>query len=160
MDKHGFSLKKIQTIRTFDGGGYSADLYLNGNLVAMVVDDGNGGGMYYHATGLSADVRKINDDAIKAAVEAIPPEAMPEDAEDWMKDLYPDGFRKLTLEDVVAQIIDEWEDEKRKKRLRVKNVLYRTPDQPKGQFWKQPHGGNLEAMKAKVLAKYPLAVFL
>ncbi len=66
-DLKTLTLKKVQTFRSPDGGGFNADVYLDGELVCLAHDDGNGGGasIYWKC---SREKRA----EVEAAIDALP----------------------------------------------------------------------------------------
>jgi len=153
-----FEIKKFGSMRTPDGGGYSFDLYIDGAKAAFVCQEGNGGctmvQWYDRVHGKSA-----LEDKFAAHVAALPPEVIPETAEQWEKDLYPGGTRAIDTDTFLAGLADDYENARRIKRLCRTKTLYRLPNDKPGTFWevRKPFSPDL---KARLLAKHPQAVFV
>lgn len=47
VTKHPYSVKSVKQWNTWDGGGLSCNIYLDGKKVGEAMDDGNGGGYNY-----------------------------------------------------------------------------------------------------------------
>lgn len=160
MNNNRITINALKTFTGIEGQGFNANLLLDGKKVAALIDEGCGGSLWVQYLG-TAEQRRAAEDAVKAAVDAIPPEPMPADAEDWVKTLYTDGFRKLDLEDIVNRMVDDLLNERFMAKKRKTHVLFRTPEQPKDEYFTYPISGhNIDALRSAISAKHPGATFL
>ncbi len=154
-------LKNIKTFQGMEGSGYNATLYLNGKRVAFVIDEGCGGSPHFQWEGKDRDAKNANEQAVNTYIDALPPEKCPDDAEDWEKTLYDEnGYRKLDLDDVVGNMVDDYENARRLARQKKTSVPFTHPGVEKGSYLVMKHNGKVEEAKAAILRKYPNATFL
>lgn len=153
-----FEIKKFQSMRTDDGGGYSFDLYMDGKLAAFVCQEGNGGSTMVRWSDQKHGASEL-EKQFDAYVDALPAEALAADAQEWEKELYPDGKIKVDADTFLAQLADEYELTKRFKRMCKSKTLFRLPEDGKEHYRtvKQPFTPEL---KAKILARHPGATFI
>lgn len=154
------SVKAVKGFMGLEGRGFNATLYADDVKVAHVIDDASGGQIHFDWNGATAEVRKQNENAVASFIAALPPEALPADAEDWEKSLYPDGFRKIGLDEYVSKLVDDFENAKRMNSQKKTSVLYTTPGCKAGQYFTVKHRGNVEATIAWVRNKHPDCTFL
>ena len=154
---------KVKNVKSFvgmEGLGFNATLYLNDKRVAFVIDEGNGGEFHYQWEGKTPEQRRENSNAVTAVIEALPPEKIAEDAEEWEKSLYPNGFRKIEIDEHVAGLVEDYENTKKLDRQKKTAVPFKTKDSKPGQYYVIKHMGKVEETKAHILKRYPGAEFL
>lgn len=154
------SVNGVKTFVGNEGYGFNASLYLNGKKVALAIDDAWGGDYDYHWDGKTPEARNANEQAVREFVAGLPPEKLSADAEGWEKALYPDGERKLELDELVGRLVDEFETEKRLAKQRKTCVLWKNETCGPNEYFKTKHLGQPEATKTAILKKYPTATFL
>ncbi len=114
-------LKNIKTFQGRDGYGLNANLYLNGEKIAFVLDEGNGGEMRLQALGNTAEEMHENTKKIELLQEyakALPKEKVEgivglSEEEKWMQ---PD------LACIVDKLFEEEQNKKFIKKLEKKMV--------------------------------------
>lgn len=148
-----FTLKRFQSFRSHDGGGFNFDLYIDGKKAAEVSDEGHGGGLLVRWE--KGDFEK----QFEAHVAALPPEPLAADAAKWEHELYPSGFSTMDGDTYLCSLVDAYENNKRLARHCKNKTVFRIPSDAKGNYRTLSVPFN-EASKAKVLAKYPEATFL
>ena len=149
------TLKKIKTFIGHEGYGLNADLYLDDVKVAFVLDDANGGEVDYQFTD------KASEERVWAFVKSTPDDEYTKEMrtqEYWMK--YPKAIETHKLDSLVNDFADNYQEEKRKNRLRKTKVLWNKSTDEKGQFWVTKHLGHIEKTKEAILKKCPNAVFI
>lgn len=149
-------LKGLKTFRGMEGHGFNATLLLNDKPVALAVDEGCGGCVWFEYEGKTPETRKANEAALKAYVESLPKEKCPEDAEDWMRSLYDaNGYRAQDLETIVSRLVDDTLNERDLARHKKTSVCFTVPGQPKGEYYRIKHGGDVPRIMAHIAKKYP-----
>lgn len=134
-----FEIKKFQSMRTLDGGGFSYDLYIDGKKAAFILDEGHGGGVF----------ARWYDQKLEAVLEAhvaTLPDPPPSD-----------GFQmKMDAELFFYQLADEYEMAKKLRRACKTKTLYRMPGDKIFEV-KRPFSPEI---KAHILSKHPEAKFI
>ena len=150
------TVKNVKTFRGMEGDGFNANLYFDNKKICFVMDSANGGEYDYEWEGKTMEDRRKHEALFKDFIKALPPEKLPEDAEAWEKSLYPNGFREISEDGYISDLIDKYNMDKHRKR----SVLFRTPESKYGQFYKIKHNGRIEETKKYVLENYPGAVLI
>lgn len=148
-----FTIKRFESFRTHDGGGFNFDLYVDGKKVAEVAEEGHGGGLLVRWDDPKASV------AMEEYVAALPSEKLPDEADTWLLEMYPTGFRTLDVETFLCKLADDYENAKRMKRLCSKKTLFRLPEDNEGQYRVISRKFD-PVVKAHIYSKYPNATIL
>lgn len=148
-----FEIKKFQSMRTDDGGGFSFDLYIDGVKAAFVIDEGNGGGVwprwFDRMHGLSDLEKKFNE-----YVATLPPIPLPEDALESEKSFYP---RPMDAETFLCQLVDDFEAKRQLRRWCSKKTVFRLPEDKVGEY--RTINRKFDAqVRDQIRRKYPTAI--
>lgn len=153
-----FEIKKFQSMRTNDGGGFSFDLYMDGVKAAFVCDEGNGGCLFVQWSDRKQGVSEL-EKKFDEYVKALPPEKVPDTAEAWEKEMYPTGFRTLDGDMFFYTMVDAYENAKRLRRMCAKKTLFRLPEDGT-EFYRTINRPFSPEVKAHIMQKYPTAAIL
>lgn len=153
-------VKNVKTFTGNEGHGFNAALYFNEKRVAVVTDHACGGDIDYAWEGKTPAARAENEKAVRAYVDGLPPETMPEDIEEWEKTLYTNGERQRSLDEVVSALVDDYENEKVMARKRKHSVLWVKEGLAEGEYYATKHNGAIESTKAAISRKHPDAKFI
>jgi hypothetical protein len=147
------TIKKFQTMRTLDGGGYSYDLHIDGVKAAFVIDEGHGGMV------MAQWYDRSLEPAFNAHVASLPPKPVDPNAEQWVKDMHPKGFETVTDEMVFEDLAADYELEKKLRSKCKKMTCFRLPSDARGEF-RTLNSPYSPKAKEWILKKYPDAVIL
>jgi len=153
-------VRKVKSFTGMEGLGFNADLYAGGKKVAFVIDEGCGGSYLYRWEGKTPAERAANEATVAQVIEALPPEPMPADAEEWEESLYPDGQRIAELESFLAGLVDDFLSNRKLERQKRTAIPFKTMACESGSYYLLKHKGDVEGTKAHILKKHPDAVFL
>lgn len=148
------TIKGVTTFIGREGHGFNATLYMNGVKVAFVFDDASGGCIDYQWASPSAQL------GVEKYVETLPPTPCPLDAEAWEKTLYPGGFRKVTLDDVMDDLINNHAYQKQLARHKKTCVCFTTGESKPRTYFTIKHQGESDKALRHIMTKYPDAVIL
>ena len=142
-DRGGYKIKGLKLFDTNDGYAFSASVYLNGKKVGSVQNSGHGGPNSYDPVipkGMKPEAyRKANDAFIKGL---------------QAQALKIDPTATFETEDLlIGALVDDFENEKRFKRLCKTKVLFRLKGDDKGEYRTISVKFSNE-VKAKVLDQY------
>ncbi len=135
-------LKNVKEWESFDGGGYTCKIYLDGKLAAECYNDGNGGGNAYD----------FKSDELKAKVYAYV-ESLPACTPCTY---FPEGLER-NLDIVIDEVINWKSLQKQLKRWSKNAVVYQMIDAsivdplPTGDSWKTISNKDLTAEKRESL---------
>lgn len=151
--KNVYTLARVQTFRSLDGGGYNADILKNGKKIAEAFDDGNGGGVrvsYYNA-GTKAFIGNTPDaDFLADAMEWY--KTRPENAK------YGDQHAEMfSVEVFLERLLAKHDTKKRVTRDMKKSVVVRPAAAKPGSWTTLKIAGpwTREKIVADVAAKRP-----
>lgn len=145
------AVRAVKTFRGMEGAGFNADLYVNGTKAALVIDEGNGGQYLF---------RWCNVRAEKTLTEYAKATLRPENRS--VKQLrklgvfFANGSAGLQtrLEEIVAKLVDDWEYQKKLRRICRTTTLFLAPgdDATKGyRTIKAPYDGRV---REYIIKKY------
>jgi hypothetical protein len=139
-----FEIKKFKSFRGMEGIGFNADLWVDG-VKACEIDDAANGGEYGYNW-----VSKEMEQKVTTHVAALP--IIPS-VTDMDKGLWPDG-RKQDMDGFVAGIVENYENDKRFKRICKSKTVFRLATDPPDQYrtLKAPY---LPQGKAWIATRYP-----
>jgi hypothetical protein len=143
MKPINFEIKKLKSFMGNEGYGFNAELWMDGRKAAFVIDDASGGGFQWHWENELLE-QKFHD-----YVKALPVEKLSDDAEDWEKEMYPNG-RELNDECFLAAMVDQHCAGTKIKRAVKKSTLFVLPNSKKTYF-SIPQPFNPET-KARILS--------
>lgn len=123
-----FDIKKFKSFIGNEGHGFNAELWMDGQKAAFVIDDASGGEYQWEW------YTKAQEDKYNSYVKALPKEQIEPDAEAWEKKMYPDG-REISNECFMALIVDAHETLKRIKSKAAKATLFTVPSSKKGEYF-------------------------
>lgn len=143
-----FEVKKVKTFMGMDCPGYNLDLWMNGELIAHVVNDGSGGCTNFHY--VNFPVGK----SFEAYCKSLPPEIQ---TDEQGKRLWPNGL-PMDAELFVDRLFERHKIEKKLRNACKKSVLFKLPKDPADTYrtWKTPF---TPAAKAQLMAKHPGVAF-
>ena len=147
-----FEIKKFKSFTGMEGPGFNADLHVDGRLAASVIDGGDGGEPHFRWTSKGIEAQ------VSAHIASLPAEPLEPDAEQWERDMYPNG-RTWTLDGFMAMLIDRHETLRSLKRRCSKSILFVMPGMEPGQYFAKK-GEFTPESKAAILARRPSAQFL
>jgi hypothetical protein len=154
--KNVYTLARVQTFRSLDGGGYNADILKNGKKIAEAHDDGNGGGVLVNY-----------DAATKYFGRGTPDADFEADAMAWYKSR-PENAKyaesphaaMFSVESFLGRLLEKHETTKRITRDMKKNVVIRPAAAKPGTWSVIKIGGQWtrEKIIAGLTAKHPTDV--
>lgn len=124
-----YSVKKVKSFQGMDGFGYNAELCRDGKPVAFVIDGGNGGSIEIQWKDTQANRVKINiitSDGKPYTYSGTPEEAILAEHLKTLPTEILDGIEISVCKDIfIGELVDEFENDKRYRRLCKKSTLYR-----------------------------------
>jgi hypothetical protein len=139
-----FEIKKFKSFIGMEGDGFNAELWMDGKKAAFIIDDARGGEFNWNWDSLEMEQK------YKGYIKALPIQPLAADAEDWEKEMYPNG-QKETDETFLDQLINRHAAFSRIQRAVKKTTLFVTAGSKKGEYFsiKLPFSPE---NKAKILA--------
>ena len=141
--KNPYTVKGIKSFQGMEGYGYECSLYKDGKRIGTVTDVADGGGM------LQCNLKDGEEAALEAYCKTLPKHHFEADGKDHTFDVDPCIF--------VSELVDNFEEEKRHKRLCKTKTVYLLHDSPESlwsikrayteqveQQLKDKHGDNLK----------------
>lgn len=151
-----FEIKKVKKFMGMDCPGYNLDLWMNGQLIAHVVNDGSGGCTHFHYVDREGRPDRAVEKTFEDYCKALPPEIQ---NDEQGKRLWPNGL-PMDAELFVSMLFGRWEVEKKVRRDCAKHTCFKLPQDGDGQFRIQKNTPFGDAIKARILSRYPNAVFI
>lgn len=132
------TVKKVKTFNGMEGPGFECYAAVDGSICAHVLDEGCGGPMWWQV--LDADVLKSYAASI-GAPDAVQGQAVRLDSK---------------LDEAVAAAVDEWEWQRKAKRISRTRTLFRLPTDPAHE-WRTLNAVYSDQTRDHIRAKYPTA---
>lgn len=145
-----FEIKKVKNFMGSDCPGYNLDLWMDGKLIAHVINDGSGGdtNFTYVENGkevFHSETQKRFEDYCKS-LPALESEYSPE------------GLA-MDAALFVDELLTKYDTEKKLKRAVQKHLVFKTTKNKKGEYMSSSRPYSL-AEKSILVAKYPGAIVL
>lgn len=160
-----YTITGYKTIRTLDGGGFSAFLHLNGVKFGEAVNTGDGGPtqyLFYSAKSKGKEVLPRNESDKDPIVKQFQQDAVEYYENDPVRKKYNLKLSQCSAnESFIEAIIEEHESLKKISRYLKTNILVKLPTHTRGQYalYKRIPGLTETSHRKAILEKNPQAVF-
>ncbi len=148
-----YTINAVKTWDTHDGGGYQGNLLRNGKVVGRFHNDGNGGCTiidFWKKEGGKV-IRNIEEETIfKAHVATLPEKEWPAA---WVQPGESKTY-KPDADDLIAEMVDKFEELKRLKRACTKKTLFLLKGDDPKEGWRTMHHPWGEKVRAHLEGKY------
>ena len=153
-----YEVKNVKSFRGMEGHGYNASLYRDGNKVALIMDEGNGGEVSAEWVDRNAVLQSVQSVNYKG--ESYVRRCTPEEAilVEYMKGKKVDlgqglGEVDLDLGMFVGQLMDAYENAKRFNRICKTKTLFRVNGDEQGSYRQVPQPFS-KKVKYYIVGKY------
>jgi len=153
-----YEVKNVKSFRGHEGHGYNASLYRDGNKVALIIDDANGGEVqaeWVDSMAPRQSVQSINYKGESYVQRCTPEEAI---LVEFMKGKKVDlgqglGEVDLDIGMFVGQLLDAYENDKRFKKICKTKTLFQVKGDKKDEYRTVPQPYS-KKVKDYIVGKY------